>query len=98
RRPRVADGRLARAGGVRPDGHHLLRAPEPEAAPARRRLGGPPAAQGLPDRRRAGSLLGGGVVATAPEPTRAPIYEGTRTPEPTPTVLRVPQALRCTGS
>jgi hypothetical protein len=49
-----------------------------------RRLGGPPAAQGLPDRRRAGPLLGGGVVARTGG-TRAPIYEGTRIPSPIPT-------------
>ena len=59
--------------------------PEPEADPHRRRLGRPPAAQGLPDRRRAGPLLGGRVMAVAPERTRASIYEGTRIPHPIPT-------------
>src|SRR5438309_4609898 len=41
-----------------------------------RRLGRPPAAQGLSDRRRAGALLRGGIVAIAPERPR--IYEGDR--------------------
>ena len=46
--------------------------PEPPPDPDGGRLGGPPAAQGLPDRRRAGALLGGGVaVAIAPETRRA---------------------------
>jgi NADH-quinone oxidoreductase subunit D len=36
-------------------------------------------------------------VATASERTRAPIYEGTRIPQPIPTVLRVTQELRDTG-
>ena len=63
----------------------------------RRRLGGAPAAQGLPDRRRAGPLLGGGVVAVAPERTRAAIYEGTRIPRPIPTVLQVSEELRGDG-
>ena len=36
-------------------------------------------------------------MATAPERTRAPIYEGTRIPQPIPTVLRVSQELRDTG-
>ena len=70
--------------------------PEPEADPDGRGLGGPPAAQGLPDRRRAGPLLGGGVVAVAPETAR-PVYEGTRIPAPIPTVLQVPEALRESG-
>ena len=49
------------------------RPPEPEADPPRRRLGGPPAAQGLPARRRARALLGRGVaVAVAPSRPRAP--------------------------
>ena len=71
----------------------VRRPPEPEADPPRRRLGRAPAAQGLPDRRRAGPLLGGRVVAIAPERTRASIYEGTRIPRPIPTVLRVPDEL-----
>ena len=64
------------------------------------RLGRPPAAQGLPDRRRAGPLLGGRVVSgaeSAPEKTRAPIYEGTRIPHPIPTLLRVSDEIRATG-
>src|SRR5581483_8274551 len=32
-----------------------------------------------------------------PERTRAPVYEGTRIPQPIPTVLRAPQELRDTG-
>ena len=44
--------------GIPFDGH-----PEPRPDPDGRRLGGAPAAQGLPDRRRARALLGGGVVA-----------------------------------
>ena len=56
RHPRVADGGLPRARGVRPDGDPDRRAPEPEADPARRRLGRAPAAQGLSARRRAGAL------------------------------------------
>jgi NADH-quinone oxidoreductase subunit D len=36
-------------------------------------------------------------MATAPERTRAPIYEGTRIPQPIPTALRVSQELRDTG-
>src|SRR5262249_21987879 len=71
--------------------------PEPQADPDRRRLGGAPAAQGLPDRRRARSLLGGGAVAAAPEETRAAIYEGTRIPYPIPTVLRVSDEIRAPG-
>ena len=71
----------------------VRRPPEPEADPHRRRLGGPPAAQGLPDRRRAGPLLGGRVMAIAPERTRAAIYEGTRIPHPVPTLLRVSDEL-----
>src|SRR6185437_14553409 len=95
---RLADGRLARARGVGPDGRRDRRPPEPEADPPRRGLGGAPAAQGLPDRRRAGSLLGGGVIATTPEQRRATsIYEGTRVPRPIPTVLRASDELRATG-
>ncbi len=36
-------------------------------------------------------------MAIAPERTRAPIYEGTRIPHPTPTLLRVPDDLAATG-
>ena len=36
-------------------------------------------------------------MTTAPERTRAVIYEGTRIPHPIPTVLRVSQELRDTG-
>ena len=50
-------------------GIRARRAPEPRPDPDGGRLGGPPAAQGLPARRRARPLLGGGVVAVAPERT-----------------------------
>src|SRR5260221_2826282 len=92
---RVADGRLARARGVGSDGHPLRRPSEPEAHPPGRRLGRPPAAQGLPDRRRAGALLGGSVVAIAPPRSR--IYDGTRIPRPIPTVLRTTPEMEATG-
>src|SRR5262249_13878540 len=58
---RVADRRLARARGLGHDGDPDRGPPEPQADPHGRRLGGAPAAEGLPDRRRAGPLLGGGV-------------------------------------
>ena len=61
RRADLAHGRLARARGLRPHGHRLRRPPEPRADPHARGLGGPSASQGLPDRRRAGPVLGGGV-------------------------------------
>ena len=94
---RVADRRLARARGLGPDGHPHRRPPEPEAHPHGRRLGRPPAAQGLPARRRARPLLGGRVMAIAPERTRrAPIYEGTRIPQPMPDALRVSDELAAT--
>src|SRR5205807_1990806 len=54
--------------------------------------GGASAPQGLPDRRRAGSLLERRVMAIAP--ARPPIYEGTRIPSPIPTMLQVPEELR----
>ena len=57
RDPGLADGRLARARGLGPDGHPVRGPPEPEADPAGRRLGRAPAAQGLSDRRRARPLL-----------------------------------------
>ena len=63
--------------------------PEPPADPDGGRLGGPPAAQGLPDRRRAGALLGGGVGGDRAETGSGPaIYEGTRIPQPVPTMLQ----------
>src|SRR5205823_14400677 len=80
RRRRLADRRLARAGGVRPDGHPLRRPPESRPDPPGRGLERIPAAQGLSDRRRAGALLGSRVVAVAPE--RPLIYEGSRIPSP----------------
>jgi len=36
-------------------------------------------------------------MAVSSEPTRAPIYEGTRIPHPIPTMIQVPQDLRATG-
>ena len=53
----LADGRLARARGLGPDGHPLRRPPEPRPDPHGGRLGGPSAPQGLPDRRRARAVL-----------------------------------------
>src|SRR5207237_9519336 len=50
----------------------------------------PLAQQGLPDRRRAGALLGGRVVPIAPE--RPALYEGSRVPR-IPTVLETPEGL-----
>ena len=47
-------------------GINIIGPSEPEADPDGRRLGRAPAAQGLPDRRRAGAVLGGGVMAVAP--------------------------------
>src|SRR5205807_123705 len=100
RRLRLADRRLARTRAVRPDGHHLRRAPEHAAPDHGGRLGRPPAAQGLSDRRRAGPLLGRGMTI-APERVlqdwpivAAPPYEGSRIPSPVPTILPVPEALR----
>src|SRR4029077_8225931 len=68
------------------------RPPEPEPHSHGRRLGGPPAPQGLSDRRRARPFLGRRIVAIAPERPR--IYEGTRIPSPIPSVLEVPHDLR----
>src|SRR5207249_7954986 len=91
-RARLADRRLARARGVGSDGDPLRRPPQPPAHPHGRRLGRSPAAQGLSDRRRAGALLGGGVVALAPERPR--IYEGSRIPSPIPSVLELSDELK----
>ena len=52
---RLPDRRLAGAGGVRHVRHRLRRPPQPDPDPHAGRLGGPPAAQGLPARRRARS-------------------------------------------
>src|SRR5437763_1238685 len=101
----LAHCRLARAGGVRPDGDPHPGPPEPHAHPHGRRLGGAPAAEGLPDRRRARPVLERRVVAVAPEKPRTPrtrewplvgppIYEGSHIPSPTPTVLEVPEERR----
>src|SRR5581483_7945552 len=97
--PGVADRRLARARGLGPDGHRDRGAPEHEAAAPRRRLGRPPAPQGLPRGRRAGPVLGRGMTTTAPRSltSRQPIYEGSRVPSPIPTVLRTSQELLDTG-
>src|SRR5581483_5459135 len=90
---------LARARGLGPDGHRDRGAPEHEAAAPRRRLGRPPAPQGLPRGRRAGPVLGRGMTTTAPRSltSRQPIYEGSRVPSPIPTVLRTSQELLDTG-
>src|SRR5581483_2213088 len=92
-RPGLADRGLARARGLGHDGDPLPRPPEPRADPDARGLGGSSAAQGLPRRRRAGALLGGGVVATVERPPvvwrGTPPYEGSRIPTPIPTVLQV---------
>ncbi len=60
--PRLADRGLVRARGVGHVRHRLPRPPESRQDPDGGRLGGPPAAEGLPDRRRAGAVLGGGVT------------------------------------
>src|SRR5207248_9762187 len=68
---RLADLRLARARAVRPDGDRLRGPPEPRAAAHARGLGGPPAAQGLSDRRRARPLQRRAMSATVtPTTTR----------------------------
>ena len=48
RRRRLADRRLARARGLRPDGHRLRGPPEPRADPDGRRLGGHPLRKDYP--------------------------------------------------
>src|SRR5207249_2458143 len=74
--------------------HPRGRPSQPATHPAGGRLGGPPAAQGLSDRRRAGPFLERRVMAIRERPQ---IYEGTRIPSPIPTVLQVTPALRETG-
>ena len=59
--------------------------PEPRPDPDAGRLGGISAPKGLPARRRAGPLLGGGEGVAVMPATR--IYEGTRIPSPCPTIL-----------
>src|SRR5205085_3736649 len=87
----LADLRLARARAVRPDGDRLRRSSESRTAPHARGLGGSPAAQGLPDRRRARPLHGRRMSATTERPKT---YEGSRIPSRVPTVLDVPEELR----
>ena len=78
--------------GIAFDGHPNLD-PDPDG----RRLGRAPAAQGLSDRRRAGALLGGGVMATV---VRAAVQAALRsTPargsrSPMPTVLKTDPSAR----
>ena len=94
----LADRRLARARGLGPDGHRYRGPPEPQADPHGRRLGRAPAAQGLPDRRRARPLLGARSNGGRSRGARGnAIYEGTRIPHPIPTVLRVSDELLATG-
>ena len=85
----VARRRLVRARGVGHAGDPLRGAREPRAYPHAGGLGGPPAPQGLPARRRARSLLGRGLMSVLPS-TR--VYEGTRIPHPVPTILEVDPA------
>src|SRR5436190_1820420 len=83
--------------GVGPDGSSDRGPPESRAPDHGRGLGGPPAAQGLSARRRAGALLGGRVMAVTARPgTTDPIYDGTRIPGRIPTVLEVDPAVRGT--
>src|SRR6266511_2151796 len=84
---RLADRRLARAGGVGHDGHPGHGPSQPRADPHGGRLGGTPAAEGLSDRRRARPLLRRRMTLA---PERPRIYEGTRIPSPVPTILQVP--------
>src|SRR5439155_2281802 len=97
---RLADLRLARARAVRPDGDRLRGPPEPRAAAHARGLGGPPAAQGLSDRRRARPLQRRGMSIAPPTTRRTwPVvadgqYEGSRIPSRVPTILAVPEELR----
>src|SRR5205085_12327274 len=74
-----------------PDGDRLRRPPKPRAAAHAGGLGGAPAAQGLPDRRRARPLQRRAMSATA---ERSTTYEGTRIPSRVPTILDVPPELR----
>src|SRR5205807_529268 len=90
----LADCRLARAGGLGHDGHPRPGPSQPRPHPDGGRLGRASAPQGLSDRRRAGPLLGRGIVAIAERPK---IYEGTRIPWPIPTVIQVPEELRESG-
>ena len=66
RHQRLPDRRLAGAGDVRHVRRHLRRPPQPDPDPHAGRLGGPPAAQGLPARRRAGRVQGRRDPAAGP--------------------------------
>src|SRR5690606_5487767 len=59
----LPDGRLARARDLGHVRHRLRRPPGPHPDPHAGRLGGPPAAQGLPARRDPGRVQGGGDPA-----------------------------------
>ena len=64
-------------------GIRVPRPPEPAPDPDGRRLGRPPAAQGLPDRRRARPLLGRGLTV-ADRPAQHADLRGLAHPEPDP--------------
>src|SRR4029077_5967269 len=96
RRLHLARSGLVRAGSVGHDGRPAPRPSASRAAAHGRGLGRPSAAEGLPAWRRAGPVLGGGVVATVARPAPDSIYEGTRIPSPIPTVLEIDPAVRDT--
>src|SRR5690606_6825700 len=66
RHPRLPHRRLAGAGGVRHVRDHLRRPPEPHPDPHAGRLGGVPAAQGLPTGRHPGRVPRGRGPAPGP--------------------------------
>ena len=72
--------------GIPVEGH-----PNLAADPDGRRLGGPPAAQGLPDRRRAGPLLGGGVAGGVCAGARRRSTTGSRIPSADPDACCTPE-------
>ena len=88
RHQRLPDRRLAGAGDLRHVRHRLRRPPQPDPDPHAGRLGGPPAAQGLPARRRAGRVQGRRDPAAGP--AEGPTSDAaTRT---TPASARPPRA------
>src|SRR5205823_12200250 len=79
------------ARAVRPDGHRLRGPPEPAPADPAHRLGGPPAAQGLPDRRRAGPVHGRGMsTLERPSAPVEPLYAPARVPPGAPSKVDPP--------